>query len=94
MGISKVREVREVREVGEFKEAKEIVMHRLSLNSSSSLTSLSYNSTAAGRLYVWLIADIKDEMQGLRSSRNRSLLMVNEDFENEHNAAVRLYIRY
>ena len=92
-----ISEVREVREVGEFREAKEIVMHRLSLNSlnsSSSLTSLSYNSTAAVHLYVWLIADIKDEMQGLRSSRNRSLLMVNEDFENKHNAAVRLYIRY
>ena len=29
-------------------------------------------------------------MQGLRCSRNRSLLGVNEDFENEHNAAVRL----
>ncbi len=30
-------------------------------------------------------------MQGLRSSKNRSLLDVNEDFENKHNAAVRLY---
>ena len=41
-----------------------------------------------------IIVAIKDEMQGSRSSRNRSLLSVNEDFENKGNAAVRLYSRY
>ena len=40
------------------------------------------------------IVAIKDEKQGSRSSRNRSLLSVNEDFENKRNAAVRLYSRY
>ncbi len=49
---------------------------------------------AAIRLVQKLIADIKVEVQGLRSPKNRSLLNVNEDFEDKRNAAIRLYIRY
>ncbi|MBO5875363.1 MAG: hypothetical protein J6Q20_02415 [Alistipes sp.] len=33
----------------------------------------------------------KDEVQGLRNPKNRSLLIVNEDFEGEHNAEIRLF---
>ena len=36
-------------------------------------------------------AIIKDEVQGLRTPRMRSLLAVNEHFEEKHNAEVRLY---
>ena len=33
---------------------------------------------------------LKNEIQGLRSPKNRSLLIVSEDFEDKHNAEVRL----
>ena len=34
---------------------------------------------------------IKEGFQGLQTSRNRSLLVVNEDFEKERNAEITLY---
>ena len=49
---------------------------------------------AAIRLVRKLIADIKVEVRGLRSPKSRSLLDVNEDFEDKRNAVIRLYIRY
>ena len=45
---------------------------------------------AAIRLVRKLIADIKVEVQGLRSPKNRSLLDVNEDFEDKRNAEITL----
>ena len=33
----------------------------------------------------------KDEVQGLRSSKKRSLLCVNEHFKSEHNAEIRFF---
>jgi hypothetical protein len=40
------------------------------------------------RIFVRVI--LKNEIQGFRSPKNRSLLMVSEDYEDKHNAEVRL----
>ena len=41
-----------------------------------------------GRIFMRVI--LKNEIQGLRSPRNRSLLDVSKDFEDKRNAEVRL----
>jgi hypothetical protein len=44
--------------------------------------------SAMMRIFMRVI--LKNEIQGLRSPKNRSLLIVSEDFEDKHNAEVRL----
>ena len=55
--------------------------------------SLEHNATIRLYLLQLIRADIKDEEQGLRSPKKRSLPCVNEHFEGKRNAAIRLYIR-